>query len=99
MDAAAMSTRRAGRTKVIQASLRCREDTHSLVPPRHTRGNLTEKRYFSHVTFRFVIRARTAPDPFREAGLTGRGRFSRPEVSRMRQREDHARVATRSPCL
>ena len=57
MDAAAMSTRRAGRTKVIQASLRCREDTHSLVPPRHPRGNLTEKRYFSHVTFRFVIEA------------------------------------------
>ena len=56
MDAAAMSTRRAGRTKVIQASLRCREDTHSLVPPRHPRGNLTEKRYISHVTFRFVIR-------------------------------------------
>src|SRR4029453_16118182 len=52
MDAAAMRTRRAGRTKVIQASLRCREDTHSLVPPRHTRGNLTEKRYFSHVAFR-----------------------------------------------
>src|SRR6188472_1177181 len=43
MDAAAISTRRAGRTKVIHASLRCREDTHSLVPPRHTRGNLGQK--------------------------------------------------------
>ena len=64
MDTAAMSTRRAGRTKVIQASLRCREDTHSLVPPRHPRGNLSQKRNISHVTFRFVIEARTAPDPF-----------------------------------
>src|SRR4030095_11611492 len=54
-DTAAMNTRRAGRTKVIHASLRCREDTHSVVPRRNTRGNLTQKLYFSHVTFRFVI--------------------------------------------
>src|SRR5829696_10070680 len=57
-DTAAMRTRRAGRTKVIQASLRCR-DTHPWVPLGQSRGNPSQKRNISHQTLRFVIDALT----------------------------------------